>query len=1017
MLNLTKFSINRPVTISMIFAIIALAAVFVLSLLPISYFPNVEFPRLNVNTYWSGASPEEVEKHITALVEEAGSTLQGVREVNSTSSVGRSSVRFYFDRNIDLEFARFELNEKLHLIRDRLPTQAQPQIQAYIPSQYEHTAFLEYGISGAYETWELKEMAEKLFLFRLSALNGISDVSIRGAREREVVIELRETSLDQVDYQKVRQALIEYGNRISVSNLRDKGRTMSIMLDDSFNDLHEIGKLEIVRDRGDRVRLGEIALIDYGLAQARTLRRYNGEPQVVLTITKENRANAIDLAAKTKRVLEEQAELLPTDITMVNISDEAAEITKDMKVLYQRGIFSLLIIFTVLVIFLRNFKSTLVVVTTIFLSIALTFILMFLFRIGLNMISLAGLALGFGMIVDNSIVIYENIFRNQNRGLSRRDAALIGVREVALPIVASTFTTMIVFAPFLFMQGDFKIIYMPFVNTMVLSLFSSLFISFTFIPFASTHILAHSSGKTISKEEFYFNPKLNFFQRILKILLRFRVIWIILVLIFLGYTIWIFSDKVDKGYVWTFPRDDYLSLRVYMPTGSNIEQTDFIIREFEDLLYGENVESWNTYVSGTYGRIRIDFDEETKKTAYPLIMREKLKAYAVNYGNTRVYVWGFGPSFGGTGATFANFHLKLKGYNYEELEKEAYNLKAFMESYSRRVANVNVHALSQWQDDILYEYEISFDRKQMAAHRVDIDSIIWQLYVLLQNQEGFVQQNIGNREYSFTIKEDDEDFDINALRSFICYNRDGQKVTLSSIAEINKVEVMSRIDRQDRLYQRGINFDFRGSPRLGREFVDELIDYYPLPLGYVLERDDDALQSDDEEDRKLILILIASIILVYMSLGALFESFRSPFVIILALPLAFIGVTYMFYFFDETFNAYARMGLILLAGIVVNNSIILVYRIIQLQEHGIALNNAILQATRDRARPIVMTSLTTIMGLIPMLIRTDVDKGDFWRMLAFSTIGGLTAATIFSIIVTPVLYRIFHRKKVEHRLE
>ncbi|MFO7896439.1 MAG: efflux RND transporter permease subunit [Candidatus Cloacimonadales bacterium] len=1011
MFNITKFSINKPVTISMIFVIIALTSIVVLWQLPISYFPNVEFPRLNVNTYWQGAAPEEVEKYITSLIEETGSTIQGVTRVNSISKTSISSVQFYLQRGIDLDYARFELNEQLQLLGDKLPPRVQPQIQAYIPQQLEQTSFLEYGISGPYETWELKELVEQSFLFRLAALSGIADVAVSGAQARLVQIELKDSNLDQVDYQTIQRTLLAYGQRSSINNLADKQRTISLRLDDSFAGIAEIGKLQISRNNGSRVRLEDIAEISYGLEPASLYRRYQGEPQVVLTINKENSANAIKLAARAKQIMQQQMMLLPSNLTLVTLTDEAEEISKDLKVLYQRGFFSLLIIFLVLIIFLRHFKSTLLIVSSIFLSLALTFLFMYLLRIGLNLLSLAGLALGFGLIVDNSIVIYENIFRNRSRGLARREAAIVGAQEVALPIVASTFTTMIVFAPFLFLQGDFKILYLPFIKALTLALFSSLLISFTFIPFASTHILNQFSDKRISEEHFHFDPNLNIFQKFLNFLLRFRWIWLILITLFLAFTIRLFIQNVDKGYVWNFPKDDYLMIRISLPTGSNIEQTDFIVRKFEDILQQETTKSWKTYVSGSYGQIRVDFTEAIKATAYPLVLREKLKAYAINYGNTDVYVMGFGPSFGGSGGSYANFNLKFRGYNHQKLQQQAQLLADFMPTYSRRVRDININAISQWNSEILYEYQLEFDRQKMASYQIDISSVIYQLSLFLQSREGSLAQKVGNKEYLFSIQEADNTFDLEQLRNFSCSNRLGQPIEISAFTQIEKVEVLSEIKRIDRLYERNINFDFRGSYKKGEKFIEELIAVYPRPLGYLLEAGESFSSGDEEENRKLLWVMLAAIVLVYMSLAALFESLRSPFVIILSLPLAFIGVTYMFYFFDETFNAYARMGLILLTGIVVNNSIILVYRIIQLQEHGIALNNAILQATRDRTRPIVMTSLTTIMGLLPLLLRTDVDKGDFWRMLAFSTIGGLSAATIFTLIATPILYRIFSNGK------
>jgi HAE1 family hydrophobic/amphiphilic exporter-1 len=979
--------------------------------LPISYFPNLEFPRLNVNTYWQGAAPEEVEKYITAQIEEAGSTIQGVTRVNSISKSSISSVQFYLQRGTDLAYARFELNEQLQLLADKLPPRVQPQIQAYIPSEMEQTSFLEYGISGPYETWELKELVEQTFLFQLASLSGIADAAVSGAQERLVQIKLNDSNLDQVDYQTIMQILLAHGNSSSIHNMADKQRTISLRLDDSFGDIKEIGKLQIQLDNGSRARLEDIAEISFGLESASLYRRYQGEPQVVLTINKENSANAIKLAAEAKKIMQKQMQLLPSNITLITVTDEAEEISKDLKVLYRRGFFSLVIIFLVLITFLRHFKSTLLIVTSIFLSIALTFLFMYILRIGLNLLSLAGLALGFGLIVDNSIVVYENIFRNRSRGLIRKEAAIIGAQEVALPIVASTLTTMIVFAPFLFLQGEFKILYLPFIKALSLALFSSLLISFTFIPFASTHILNQFSDKRISEENFHFNPSLNIFQKFLNFLLRFRWIWLILIALFLAFTVMVFIEDVEKGYVWNFPKDDYLMIRIGLPTGSNIEQTDFIVRKFENILQQETTKSWKTYVSGRYGQIRVDFSDAIKKTAYPLILREKLKAYAVNYGNTDVYVMGFGPSFGGSGASYANFNLKFRGYNHQELRHQAQLLANFMPAYSPRVRNININAISQWNSEILYEYLVEFDRNKMASYQIDMSSVIYQLSLFLQSRQGSLAQKLGNKQYIFAIQEADNTFDLEQLRNFSCFNRLGQQIEISAFTQIQKVEVMSEIKRKDRLYERNINFDFRGSFKKGEKFIEELIAVYPKPLGYYLEAGESYSIGDEEENRKLLWVMLAAIVLVYMSLAALFESLRSPFVIILSLPLAFIGVTYMFYFFDETFNAYARMGLILLTGIVVNNSIILVYRIIQLQKHGIALNKAILQATRDRTRPIVMTSLTTIMGLIPLILRTDVEKGDFWRMLAFSTIGGLLAATIFTLIVTPVLYRIFSYDK------
>ncbi len=1013
---ITKIALEKPITTMMLYLAILVIAVYAIINIPLSLLPNLDYPRLTIVTYWPDASPEEVEANITSPIEAIGSTIPNITNVKSTSYNQRSVVSLEFARNSDMDFVRFELNEKLQLLQDELPDDVTPRIREYIPNEFSENEFLKYGISGPYQLDELEKIIERNLKYQLSSIEGVSNCEISGNRKKEIKIILKQPELSKISAYEIRQKLNDFGNQESISGFKESELSYIIKLENSYYNIDELKNISLNQADGTIIKLGEIATFEESYQPTFNYFRYNGMPQLSLTIQKKTTANALQLAKNLKSVLKKQKPFLPENIEIVKLEDEAEKISTDLSILYKRGIFVILIIFIVLLLFLKHIQSAFLVLTTIFFSTMLTFVLMFYLKIGLNILSLAGLTLGFGMMVDNSIVVYENIFRYQNLGYERKKASILAVKEISLPISASTLTTIIVFAPFLFMQGDVKIFYLPFVFAMVLSLLSSLFVSFTFIPLASYKFLKIHSVHIKPVENISFNPNLTIFQKVIKFILRFRWIWLILVLGFLSFSIWLFINEVDKGSSWQFPKDDYLAIQIRLPIGSNIDQTDKIVRMFEDKIIGDKIIenekslSIKTQIWTKYAYIRIDFDKKTKETAFPLIMREKLKAYATNFGNANVYIRGFGPSFGGGGNSFANFSVQLKGYNYLRLKEISENIKAYMQKTNKRVQNIDTNATGWWKDEKLFEYQICFDRKKLAENRMSIYTIINQIYTKINSTQNRFYRKVSEKELAFVVLDNDfNDFTIEELKNLIIKNDLGSSIKLNDVAEIKKEEILSEINREDELYTRRINFDFRGSYKKGGKFIEKLTETFPMPSGYSFINEKNI--NSDKDKKQLLYLLIFAILLVYMSLCSLYESFRYPLIIIFTLPLAFTGVALIFYFTGEIFDSYARIGMVLLAGIVVNNSIILVDHINQLKHKGLRIKEAVLQATNDRIRPILMTSLTTIAGLIPMLIATDIGNNDFWRLLSISTIGGLITSTFFVLTFIPVLFYFFEKDK------
>ncbi|PID27837.1 MAG: hypothetical protein CSB55_07250 [Candidatus Cloacimonadota bacterium] len=1009
---LAKLALERPITFLMIYLTIVVISVYALLNIPLSLMPETDYPKLDIVCSRHDLSPEEMELNITSRIEELGNTIPGIIKVSSGSHTNYCYVSLEFNRDADMDYIRFEVNERLQLIKDDLPENTYIRLNAYQPDEFKETNFLSYGIFGAYETKELEEEARKHFIPKITALEGVSDIYLEGTREQNLSVVIKNSDINPVSANEIYRAVMQCGERVSVNNFRDKEQVAVIMIKDVYDSVEDLKNLKVRGKDGKYFLLSEVAEVKTVPAPVSRIFRYNGEPMIRMTIKKDELANVLKLSKKIKKIIARQKNLLPRKIKVIKIDDESEGINKELKTLYQRSFFSVFIIFIVLFIFLRHSGSAILILSSIFFSASLTFIFMYYFKTGLNMFSLAGLALGFGMTVDNSIVVYENIFRNRGRGLSAKEASLTGINEIALPVFASTLTTIIVFLPFIFYAGDLKLYFVPFIYSIVLSLLSSLFVAFTFIPLVSYKFL-NFKIKIRKEDEFHFNPNLNFFQKIVKLQIRFRWAWVVAVMLFLGYSIWIFIEKVDRGFTFKYPDDHFIAVNLTLPAGSEIDQTDKIARRFEDKIkQNPDYKSMKTSVGETWASIRVDWDEELFDSYKPIILREKLKAFAVNFGGVSASISGFGPSFGGgLGGVSASHKIILKGYEFEQLKQSANDFAAYLKRSSRRIRNLNTNASLRWYSQKLYNYVVRFDREKLKQARIDIYGVISSIKRKMNPDFTAFDKKISDEEIKIKISESDfDDYSIGELRNLIIYSNEGNGVKLSEVASITKEEVISGIFREEDLYTRIISFDFRGSVKKARKFIDKMKKSYPLPVGYYFGNESEYWRNTENDEKQLPVFLGFAVILVYMVLASLFESFKYPFIILLILPLSFIGVSFIYFFTGESFTGYASFGLILLSGIVVNNSIIMVFRMNRLREEGLKLDEAVLQATRDRFRPVAITSLTTILGLLPMLFKGS-DKIDFWRLLALSTIGGMLASSFFVMTFLPILYRILSGKE------
>ncbi|MCI0514815.1 efflux RND transporter permease subunit [candidate division KSB1 bacterium] len=1030
-MKLTQICIRRPVAISMVYGVVLFTGFMAASRLPLELTPDVDFPRLTVNTSWFDSSPEAMEALVTAPIEAGAATVRNVRKIKSTSEEGSSRVDLEFMRGTNMDFAALELNEKLSTIYEDLPYGAsQPQIQKYVPEEFQTGQFLTYHVVGNYTPAHLRTIALEKIRTPLLGVKGVADVQIMGGTDPELRIEIDPAKLRQyqLDPAQIQAALQQLTIRLGAGKIFVNQRKFDILIDLPLQNLSEIEAL-ILLPPPQLLRLKDVGRVILTHQEPRQFTRIDGAAAVLLFIEREIGTNIIEVADRVFQRIQNLPQLPPT-VKLIKKADQSEKIRQELQALTERAFFSILIIFLVLLIFLRSIKTAVIILSNIFFAVLITLNFFYFADIGLNLITLAGLALGFGMLVDNSIVVVENIFARHQQGLAPNQAAEKGTNEVALAIIASTLTTVVVFFPFLYLTGELQIYYLPFAAAVGLSLLASLVVAFTLTPALTARLL--TPIQPAAPDATQTGLRLTFGQRVKFRLRQFTPVfpyrrylhwslrhpWLVLfsaVLLLVG-SFYLFNKYVTRGSIWKWGTETYLIVYIHMPTGSELDRTDEIARFFESKTVGHpELKQVSAEVTPEFARLNITFPPTLEYTSVPIIWKELLISLATQYAGVQVGVHGFGPGFyGGGGSSTPAFRLKVLGYNYNQVKYLAEEIGRRL-ARNARVREVNTNSAGWYQNDALFEIVLRPQREQLSRYGLTVAELLTHLQTFLRERLQYQRIQLGAQEMAYSIKMlNARQFSLEDLQQLMLTTPTGEKLRLMQVAEISQRQVIAEIVRENQQYQRWITFEYRGPYKLGDRFVKTIIQNTLLPPGYKLERETYWFMPGEEE-QQLLLILAIAVGLIFMVTAALFESLRQPLTIILTVPMALIGVFLIFYWTDTNFDRNAYIGVMLLSGIVVNNAIVLIDHINHLRRQGIELAIAIIQGCQDRLRPISMTSATTILGLLPLILFAD-DRASIWYALALSTIGGLVSSVGLVLTVLPVLYFLFERRKSGPRI-
>lgn len=1004
--------------ILLIYAAILLTGVIAVRNIPIEEIPEASYPRISILTYWWGASPENVEFYVTSVIERELAKIKDVRKINSYSYDGYSYIYLYFTSDTRMDFAYTRVNEALYQLQGKLPEGVDyPQIIPYMPQEYTEEECLSVGIySETLDKLELSRLVKDRVTPQITNINGVSGVQLVGIVKREVKIAFNNKFLRTLGLNVTRDilpVLRNYRERYSLGEADEGNLNYTLILHTGLSSLEEIQKLTILTDDGRKFYLGDLADVTWEVSEEGSqLFRLNGNDVIDLLVYGEPGVNVVSLVDEVKQKMENLFSTTPelVLVSYIILNDASEDIQNNINNLMFRILLTAGIIFLVLLFFLRRWRPAIIVLTTIFFDVLITLNVLYFTGQTLNYFTLSGFALAFGLLVDNAIVVYENIHKYQLKKYPYIQAAKAAIKEIRWAIIAATLTTVCVFIPFIYLQPDIQVLLIPFAITVGIALCSSIIVSLTFIPLSIKAFTPNISneGKKFKQDEK--QPTYTGYGKTLEFLLSHRWLPLLIALVIFSYALYIFITDVEKGEFFVFSYPDYVAVYIAPPPNTTLETMDDIVCTFEDIIKDAPENQLKYFYSTITPReayIVIYFPEEVLETAYPYVLREQLTVHSKYYAGIEVRVWGLGPTFSGGGGIFYQ-GFDIAGYNYLQLMELAEILGSTIEK-NPRVTNVRIG--SSWGRQV-QQLNIELRHDILENYNVNPAALINQLYYLLNKLE---VGKITTYDDEVVIRlEAKEPLDIDELQNLVL-GFGNTELKLREVADIKLIGSPYYIRRINQEYITRIEYEFRGPYRMFEEFEETVLTTTHFPEGYHFVEEEEALTEFSkfiENTKDIIFILALTILIVYILLATLFESYTQPFVIMLTLPLAFIGVSFTFALNDLTFDSSAFIGTLLLCGIVVNNAIIMVNRINQIREGNNNLNQAIVAGAKERLRPILMTSITTILGLMPFILYTPEAAGqDIWNILAYATVGGLITATFFTLFIIPVVYNLFEHLK------
>lgn len=1011
-MKISQIAINRPVTVTMLVLMVIVLGVVSLSGLNLDLFPDISLPTAVVITNYEGAGPQEIETMITRPLEQAMGTVDNFKKVSSTSSKGQSMVMVEFTQGTNMDYAALQMREKVDMVRGAWPDDvSDPMIFQYDMSMF---PIIQLGMSYGDDLSGLKTMAEEKVQKRLERIKGVAAVDIEGGQEEEVKIDIMPEKLQGYGITLTQLGQVLRGENLNLpgGQLKEGKYQYTIRTTGEFTSIEEIRNLPISTSKGV-IHLSDIAQVKQGYKDVTTSVFMNEKPCVMLAIKKQSGFNTVKVADSVNRELDKIKQEL-SDVEFATIFDQSTYVKRSLGSVTNNALIGGVLAILILLIFLKNIRTTFIIGTAIPISIIATFILIYFSGITLNMMSLGGLALGIGMLVDSAIVVLESIYRYREEGYSRIDAAREGSNEVAMAVVASTLTTVAVFLPIAFIRDNIAIeMFRELALTVTFSLLASLVVSLTLVPMLASKILKIERMEDLKKKhtplavidrgfERFLHGVESVYQRLLRWAVGHRktVVFGTILLFVLSLVAAIFVGAEF------FPQSDegMFTVKIELPKGMVLEEnakiTDMVegsIQEFKELDYvfvvqGDNGDPSLTTIYASFGS-KMDREKGIDQ------LLDEVRAKFKDIAGAKISVEKLSMmSMGGAGAK--PIQVNIKG---DELDV----LKELADQMVEEINTVpGTREVSSSIAQTVPEAQIKINRQKASQYGISAYTIANTVQTAVMGQT-VTRYKVGGEEIDVRVRlQSEAREDLKDLEYIMIPSPMGQNIPLYELADILMTKAPASIQREDQVRQ--VNVTGAISGRDARSvFVDiqSKIDGMNIPPGYEIK-----LGGENEDMIEAAvafgLAILLAVLLVYMIMASQFESLLHPFTIMFSVPLAIIGVSFAMLIARKPFSVPSFTGIVMLAGIVVNNAIVLVDYINILRGRGMERNEAIFKAGPVRLRPILMTTLTTVLGLVPLALGIG-EGAEMQAPMAVTVIGGLSFSTLLTLVFIPVLYTLF----------
>ncbi|HZK18811.1 MAG TPA: efflux RND transporter permease subunit [Clostridia bacterium] len=1011
-MKITEVSLKRPITIFMLVLMVLILGFVSLSRLSMDLLPEITFPVGAAITSYSGAGPEEVENMVSRPLEEALSTCNNLKSISSISSVGSSIVIARFNWGTDMDFASLQMREKIDMISAYLPSDVdKPTVFTMDPSLMPVMQINAFGPDQV----QLKQVVDDVIIPRLERIEGVAGVDSMGGLQREIKVIIDPSKLQGygMSLNQVSQALQADNFNMTAGEVTDGKKELLVRVTGEFKNINEISNIVVGNEGGVPIHLYEIANIVDGEKEERQMSRVDGRPGIALFISKQSVANTVNVSNEVREVAKELQGELPPGFETMEVFNQADFIEKAVHGVVGSAVKGGLLAILILLFFLRNLRSTLIVATTIPISIICTCILMYFNGLTLNMMTLGGLALGIGLIVDDAIVVLENIFRHREEGYSLYDAALKGTSEVGNAVVAATLTTVVVFLPVAYVEGMAAQFFKPMALTLAFSVGISLLVALTLVPILSARMIHVTEPKrqSLIGRLYYitgnFLDKMDaFYRRILVWSLGHKKMVVIIVTVGMVLSAALFPvvgseflPSTDEGEI---------SIDIKLPVGTELAETDRITRQVEKLV-SLLPEADYVYSNVGGGGMSMGAGGDSNSASVNLILvskteRDRSDVEVADYVNEQLKVIP-GAEFdvgamdflmGGFGQN--PIEVTIKGDDLTVLESLADRAVELVEKIpgTRQIKN----SLAEGRPEI----QVKINRDKAAGYGLSVYEVASTVRTAMEGSVA-TRYRSGGEEIDIRVRlAGGEDAHLQELADLTIASAYGFQVPLREIATFHEEEGPNTISRSDQSRQVTVTGAIaeRDLGSIMDDIRGTLDSSLALPPGYSISyegQDKEMMESFNT----LGLALILSIFLVYMVMASQFESLLHPLVLMSAIPVTIIGITLSLFMTGRPFSVPAFIGIIMLGGIVVKNAIVLIDYVNTLRRRGIERYEAILRAGPRRLRPILMTALTAIFAMFPLAVGIG-EGAELEAPLATVVVGGLIFSTVITLVLVPVLY-------------